>query len=63
MKWLMPICGAGELKKSRRLMPDTSRPVVVDGKSYRSITAAASALGVSQTKIYRKIGEAWRFAK
>lgn len=59
MSWLGPLKGAKPMKKPRT--PDTSRRIVLDGKEYRSLTAAAQALGVSITSIYKRIGEGHRF--
>lgn len=39
----------------------TPRPVVVKGKAYSSLNEAARALKCSRTKVYRMLGEGWRF--
>ena len=50
MNWLAPIlCQVPK----RLLPPDRSKPVEVNGKRYRSMTAAAKALGCSTYKIWR----------
>lgn len=64
MNWLAPLlCGptlrAREpgVRADGVRMPDTSRPVVVDGVRYPSVSAAARALGCSMTRVYYLIGE------
>jgi len=39
-------------KKGPVRPPDTSRRVMVEGRTYPSLTAAAAAMGISTTKIY-----------
>lgn len=45
------------------VMPDTSKPVTIDGVEYESMAAATKALACSYSKVYRLIGERWRYEK
>lgn len=60
--WLTPILNLPE-QKPRRRTPDTSKEVVVGGVRYRSMTEACNAMQCSFSKLYRMLGEGWRYAK
>lgn len=69
MNWLSPL---GFEPQPRRVtirardgavMPDTSKPVEINGVRYYSMAQASRMLGWSYSKIYKAIGEAWRYAK
>lgn len=62
MNWLAPLNvklpSRGKfMRKDGRPLPNTSRPIVLHGVSYNSITEARQALGCSCSKIYYMLGE------
>jgi hypothetical protein len=70
MSWLRPL--QHNYRKPTRairrtdgaLMPESRpRAVVVNGTHYESMIDACRALGWSYSKVYRSIGEAWRYEK
>lgn len=69
MSWLRPIAGIESKVVIRRrtdgaVMPEPRyREVEIDGVRYPSMIAARKALGWSYSRIYRAIGENWRYAK
>ena len=69
MNWLTPLMLQPQprrvvlRKKDGAVMPDTSRQVEVMGVRYPSMAEACRVLGWSTSKVYRAIGENWRYAK
>lgn len=67
--WLTPINNVRPIKrvvtKDGRLMPPLRlRSVEIDGVWYESLTEAKNALGhASYNKLYRAMGESWRYDK
>ena len=64
MSWLQPI--QIQIKKrspSKGVLPGPAKSVVIEGTRYPSMTAARKALNCSYSKIYRMIGENWRWIK
>lgn len=63
MSWLSPLQAPMKkprLRKDGTPMPNTSKPVTINGYRYKSMTEACKALHCSHSKIYRLIGEGWR---
>ena len=53
--WLLPPQGADFVFRLARQRGNTRKPVVIEGRFFPSLTAAARALGVSITTIYNKV--------
>ena len=69
MNWLAPLGFTPPQKRAYvrardgAIMPDTSKPVEINGVRYYSMAQACRMLGWSYRKVYRVIGESWRYEK